>query len=228
VDVKAIAAALGEDLSAALPAYHAFTGCDYTSSFVRRGKVKPFQLLQKQKQFISAFLHLGLSASVDEDTLLGIEHFVCGMYGRPTYKDINKLRHELFVSRYDVKTSGKTFSIPEGVDLSMLPPCRSSLQLHIKRANYVAHLWKNSHVAYPEIPAPIGFGWELSSDGVITVQWTQGDIMPQQLVDVLSSTYFTPSSTTSNTTAEMIEDEEEIEEDYDVDSIMDIMFSDDE
>ena len=75
---------------------------------------------------------------------------------------------------------------------------------------------------------PIGFGCELSSDGLVNVQWTQGDILPQQLVDVLSSTYFTPSSTTSNTTAEMIEDEEEIEEDYDVDNIMDIIFSDDE
>ena len=32
----------------ALPAYHAFTGWDYTSSFVNKGKVKPFKLLQKK------------------------------------------------------------------------------------------------------------------------------------------------------------------------------------
>ena len=38
---------LGEKLCRTLPAYHALTGCDYTASFNRKGKVKPLKVLQK-------------------------------------------------------------------------------------------------------------------------------------------------------------------------------------
>ena len=38
---------LGEPLYKELPFYHAFTGCDYTSSLNRKEKVKPFKLLEK-------------------------------------------------------------------------------------------------------------------------------------------------------------------------------------
>ena len=38
----------GEPLCKALPFCHAFTGCDYTTSFNRKGKIKPFKLLEKK------------------------------------------------------------------------------------------------------------------------------------------------------------------------------------
>jgi len=58
VDVKVIAKVLGPDLCAVLPTYHEFTGCDYTSAFLRKGKVKPFQILQRHPHIISSNKHL--------------------------------------------------------------------------------------------------------------------------------------------------------------------------
>jgi len=39
----------------ALPALHAFTGFDYAAAFVRKGKVRLFEVMQKSKDFITAF-----------------------------------------------------------------------------------------------------------------------------------------------------------------------------
>ena len=46
---------LGESLCKAMPFYHAFTGCDYISSFNRKGKIKLFKLLEKILTFKKHF-----------------------------------------------------------------------------------------------------------------------------------------------------------------------------
>jgi hypothetical protein len=42
-----IANTLGPQLCVSLPAFHAYSGCDYTSAFVRKGKARPLKLLEK-------------------------------------------------------------------------------------------------------------------------------------------------------------------------------------
>lgn len=42
-----LANVLGAEVCRALPAFHAYTGCDYTAAFYQKGKVRPFQLLKK-------------------------------------------------------------------------------------------------------------------------------------------------------------------------------------
>ena len=66
----------------ALPGFHAFSGSDYTASFMNKGKVKPLDLLQKQEAFCEAFAQLGEKDSVNEDVVLSLEAFVCTMYGK--------------------------------------------------------------------------------------------------------------------------------------------------
>lgn len=80
-------------------------------------------------------------------------------------------------------------------------------------------MWRHAHVAFVNIPASVGFGWESTADGLIQVQWTQGDILPQQLVDVLSSTASAACDSSG------IDD---VEEDYELDNIIDVIFTDDE
>lgn len=53
-----VTAAIGLDIYHALPAFHAFTGCDYTAAFHRKVKVRPFKFLQKNDKFVSAFAYL--------------------------------------------------------------------------------------------------------------------------------------------------------------------------
>ena len=72
---------LGEPLCKALPFYYAFTGCDYTSSFNRKGKIKPFKLLEKYPEIQEAFLNLSHSEGISLDIKSIIESFLCQMCG---------------------------------------------------------------------------------------------------------------------------------------------------
>ncbi|CAB3999455.1 Hypothetical predicted protein [Paramuricea clavata] len=52
INVNQIFQELGQTLCLALPTYHAFTGCDYTASFRRKGKVRPLKLLEGSESAI--------------------------------------------------------------------------------------------------------------------------------------------------------------------------------
>jgi len=186
LDVHKFAKQLDPDICAALPSFHAFTGCDTTSAFVRKGKKGPFKLLRNSKYAVDAFKTVGTTPSViTETTVAELEKFVCCMYGKPSFNDVNKLRYEIFKSRYDVRTQRKTLSIQNGVDVSLLPPCRSSLMKHCQRVNYQTYTWTHAHVAEVQLPSPVGCGWKMDSDGRIIVDWIR-DALHQQVVEVLA------------------------------------------
>jgi len=50
INLTSIGAELGSDVRKSLLAFHAFTRCDYTSGFVRNGKVKTVAKLVKSKE----------------------------------------------------------------------------------------------------------------------------------------------------------------------------------
>ena len=45
------------------------------------------------------------------------------------------------------------------VDLSLLPPCKSSLEKHINRANFVARVWRQASQSIIDIEEPVNHGW---------------------------------------------------------------------
>ena len=69
----------------ALPGLHAFTGCDFTASFLRKGKVKPYDIVESSKEFQETFSKLGTDSwdTVDE-ICKDLEKFVCVLYGKKT------------------------------------------------------------------------------------------------------------------------------------------------
>ena len=73
----------------------------------------------------------GLSWNISEETVNAIERFVCELCGKKM-QEVNLLRYQLHCAN-----SGKVE--PEG-----LPPCKSSLQLHITRVNYQAGIWRRA------------------------------------------------------------------------------------
>lgn len=73
ISINQMHAALGGSLCMSLPAYHAFTGCDYTASFNRKGKLRPLKLLQNNHELQLAFSQLGHETDVIEDTIIKIE-----------------------------------------------------------------------------------------------------------------------------------------------------------
>lgn len=95
IDISGIALALEskqKGLTAALPGLHSFTGCDYTTAFYRKGKVKPLEILEKDSEggLINFFTKL---ASPEEPDLAKAEEFVCRLYGFKDTNDANQARH---------------------------------------------------------------------------------------------------------------------------------------
>ena len=41
-----------------------------------------------------------------------------------------------------------------------LPPTSGSLVLHIRRAHYIAMIWKKAYESHPRLPAPTEFSWK--------------------------------------------------------------------
>ena len=89
----------------------------------------------------------------------------------------------MFTMRYIPR--GKLLCPESGVDLSLLPPCRTSLAMHIRRVNYQWLVWNNAHLATPTLPEPVNWhGWRLVG-GHIDYQWTDGDVVPVELAGLL-------------------------------------------
>ena len=107
------------------------------------------------------------------------------MYQKRKYNDVNKLRADMFKQKFNPKND-KPLSSSTGIDLSLLPPCRDSLYMHILRCNYQVLIGKSAAEPYPEIPSPIGNGWEIDDDKLI-IQWNNEEILPPELIDILSA-----------------------------------------
>jgi hypothetical protein len=153
-----------------------------------------------------------------------LQQFVCSMYVRPNYNDTNVLRYDLFKTRYEPKSSKSVLRFKNGIDMSLLPPCQSSLLMHTKRATLQAFIWRHAHVADVSMPSPVGNGWKESEDKTLEVEWTDGDVMPRQLVDILVCDQLSNGSATEehqSVSEDMIEEDE-------LDNILDIVFDDEE
>ena len=64
--------------------------------------------------------------------------------------------------------------------MSLLPPCRVVLRLHIRRANFVAAIWKRATEAIIDVPPVTTSGWR--EDGLI--HWI-GEAFPSEIEDIL-------------------------------------------
>ena len=138
------------------------------------------------------------------------------MYGKSKYTSVNKLRYAMFTQKFKPK-QGHLLSSSDGVGLSLLPPGKDSLRMHIIRANYQTYIWNNSKVCNPGIPSPDGDGWVLDEYGHLVYEWTKEEIMPQQLIDIICESEEDEEEDISTK-----DDNDEIE----IDNMIDIMFED--
>lgn len=145
------------DQRQALIGFHAFTGNDYVSAFFRKGKSACWKTMLKDNRFVEMFTQLGNAWELSSPLKKLLENYVCKLYGSKKL-NVNSTRFELFERK---QRKGVI------VDLSVIPPCLSSLLLHMERANYVARLWKLSGVPMlNDAPSPIGYGWDQDGDVV--------------------------------------------------------------
>lgn len=171
----------GHDLVDALPAYHAFTGSDFRAAFARQGKVKPFEIILKNPKYQISFCHLGESLSLSNTDIVGIEKFVCAMYGKPGSSSVSNVRYSLFMRKTTPNRQSKSSSKLKGIDPTMMPPSKPALLQKIKRSNAVAWLWKRAVCRKPDMGLdPSKHGWYVESDRY-HIHWYDGPMLPENM-----------------------------------------------
>ena len=125
-------------------------GCDTVSEFAGRGKLRAFQIIKSDHNARNAFVQLGETWTLSHDMHTQLERFVCKLYAtKPATHDIDELRYNLFCAR-----KGE-------IESHQLPSSKDCLMKHSLRANYLAAIWKRSLENNPQIPNPVGLGWQL-------------------------------------------------------------------
>ena len=180
VDVTKLCGELGRKLCSALPALHAFTGCDYTAAFLRKGKTRPMDIVEKSDQFLNAFDQLGCTVDIDASTEGAVEAFVCSMYGKPNLNKINDARYAVFRDRYAPKDEEHPLAKIKGADASLLPPSKPVLHQKLLRTNLVAYVWKNADRTVPLEMDPAECGWVLQNNS-FRLKWFDGDQIPDNV-----------------------------------------------
>ncbi len=180
IDISMLGTTLGSLLCSALPALHAFTGCDYTATFQRKGKIRPYQIMQKSSTFTDAFASLGSVPEVPQDVLDTIELYVCQLYGQPKSIDVNNARLVSFKQTTSPNKTERPLEKIKRSEPSMLPPCKSVLLQKVKRTNINAWMWKHADTAVILPCTPLDNGWTMK-DGHYAIKWFDGEQIPHNV-----------------------------------------------
>ncbi len=139
VNLSAIAMSIGSKMCHALPAYHAFTGTNYTSAIIRKGKVRPFRQLESSSDAQDALIAF-TSGLVDESSERALLKFGATLFGAKAAESssLNGFRYTAFEKAFEPSATAKNpLHMLKGVDASSLPPCEAELQQHIHVSVYI-------------------------------------------------------------------------------------------
>lgn len=185
IDVIKLYVSLGIELSTSLPAFHALTGCDFTPAFYRKGKQKPFKILEKNTTLQKALSHLRKTEEISPDIFSEVEKFVCQIYGIKNVFTVNEGRFEIFCNAYKPKKDKEAFKAKlKNCDSSNIPPCLQELQEQVLRVNYVCSIWINAIKKTPTNFSPVGNGW-IEEENAFIPLWFKGQQYPGFVDDVI-------------------------------------------
>ena len=75
IEVRKLFNKLGKTICRALPAFHVFTGSDYTAALSRKGKICPLRTLEKDKTVQTVFGDIAFSDNIQEEEFKVIKKF---------------------------------------------------------------------------------------------------------------------------------------------------------
>ena len=155
---------MGQNLCTAIAGFNAFTGSDYTASFLNKGKVRPSALMGKSVHFMTTFGKLGESSSVPLETIYELETYGCNMYSKPKLTSVNKARQLLFNHYFAPKSEYQPLYKIKGTNPSSFPPS-SSVGLLLEKINVLIYeIYENALSLEPMQYSTIGNGWSLGDD----------------------------------------------------------------
>lgn len=170
IPVNNITDKIGQDVSRCLPASHAISGCDTTSSFFKIGKRTAYSKLMQNIGHLASLSRLGQTSDTS-NVISTATQYALSLYGSK-----NKSCHTLDQLRY-------IYACTSDKPACLFPPTDDAFQQHLKRANYQVAIWTNSHVAKPELWNPNGNGWQLKDNKLEPVLFQQ-DAAPKEVRDL--------------------------------------------
>jgi len=161
---------VGTEVCQLLPAMHALTGCDSTSSLHGIGKKSALSVMRKHHETFELLSELGANCSIISDEIVRLcLTFIGHLYGEHT-SDLNRLRYHLFTKKC--------------LDSSKLPPTEDSARHHIQRANYQCFIWKNALSGNQAVSSPIGNGWTTDDSGNLVPMLMSNNPAPESLLEL--------------------------------------------
>ncbi|GFU16204.1 uncharacterized protein TNCV_2405991 [Trichonephila clavipes] len=166
--------------------HHNFAGCDYTPAFFRKGKLRPFKLLEKSVEYQLACQEIITDADDELERIFAtLEKFICHMYGVPNSSNVNDVRFYLFSKTYHSKELDDNFEKKcRSFDSSSLPPCKAELYQHLLRVRYVTKFWRNTHLKNPSSLSPLASGWIVNDDKYDFI-WFAGEQFPSSVAGIV-------------------------------------------
>ena len=130
------------------------------------------------------------SLTSDEVDVSAVTSCVCSLYGYNTL-DINEARYKLFM-RVSGGRGKNPLSNLKNINSASLSPYAKSLGNHIKRAQFVAMLWKKADGNNPTGGLnPKDYGWQIVDD-MLEPDWYAGNSIPDSLSNDDDETDETP------------------------------------
>ena len=165
IPVHSICSILNPVLCNILPAAHAITRCDSTSSLFGIGKQTVFKVLNDSPE---NFRDVSTLADCDTDKSIdAASKLVCRLYDQKVklkedHIDLNKLRDAC---------------------LAKLPPCEATFTQHVLQSSLQIHIWMTAHLAKPPMKYAVLFGWE-DRNGLVPVYF-KGQMFSDFLQDLV-------------------------------------------
>jgi len=142
--------------------FHAFTGCDSTSSFKFKGKRYCCKVMKMMPHLMQHFASVAETPfQISRSLMETVNEFVCKLYSSSDVpeNDVNKLRMRIF--------SQKTR------DVKRIPPTMDALEQHTTRSVFQASVWTSAHNSQMNAPNPEKFGWVVEDGKLFPVWITQ-------------------------------------------------------
>ena len=130
----------------------------------KRKQEKCWKVMRKSRKFEDTFRKLGKEWELTDKLFSHLEEFICTLYGYKV-KNVNEVRW--------LKSRDNHIKQNKVIDMSALPPCKETLNLHSVRANYVAKIWRLSLQSNINAPSFSGYGWD--SEG--TTEWVNNSFL---------------------------------------------------
>lgn len=180
-----LALKLGPKLCKSLPAFHAFTGCDYTAAFYNKGKIRPFKIFTKNEKYQTIFASLTDEADIFiNEKMIAVQEFTAKMYGVNHCQSVNDARIRIFMKKYGAKEDSERFLKKiRSFDSNFIPPCWISLLQKILRTIYVNSMWLNATYSVCAKSHPENYGWHL--DEFLKPTGFVGDQTPLKIQDIV-------------------------------------------